>query len=260
MNERSIVSLRMTPSACNLNSMNFTPATIKTIAFDADDTLWVNESYFQDVEQQFNALLAKYVSADVLADRLYAVERTNLALYGYGIKGFMLSMIETALEVTQGLISTKDIQQIINLGKVMLRQPIELLPDVRHVLDSLDEDYTLMLITKGDLLDQETKIARSGMGDFFTHVEIISEKNPKDYQQVLDRHHIDPSTFVMIGNSMRSDVLPLLEIGAYAIHIPFKHTWVHEQVQDDGFTHPKFMKLARIAQVLEHFDTPIRKS
>ncbi len=240
--------------------LTFTPTTIKTIAFDADDTLWVNETYFQDVEKEFNALLTKYVSAEELADKLYAVERTNLALYGYGIKGFMLSMIETALQVTQGLISTKDVQQIINLGKVMLRQPIELLPDVRHVLDSLDEDYTLMLITKGDLLDQETKIARSGVGDFFKHVEIISEKKPRDYQQVLDRYGIHPDEFVMIGNSMRSDVLPLLEIGTYAIHIPFKHTWVHEQVQDDGFTHPRFMKLQRIAQVLERFETPIRKS
>ncbi len=230
------------------------PKKITTIAFDADDTLWVNEPFFQDVEKQFNALLAQYVPVAEIATKLYAVEKRNLALYGYGAKGFMLSMIETAIEVTNGLISTEDIQKIITLGKEMITYPIEILPDVPRVLERLAANYTLMVLTKGDLLDQQRKLARSGLRHFFDHVEIVSDKQPQDYQEILARYSLQSEEFVMIGNSLRSDVLPVLELGAYGIHIPFHTTWVHEQVADENVESERFLRLARVSQVMDYFN------
>lgn len=234
--------------------------TIKTIAFDADDTLWVNEPFYNEVEQEFVKLLGRYLPQDEISPQLYEAEKRNLQIFGYGAKGFMLSMIETAIELTDGRVDGQDIQQIIDMGKAMLARPIQLLDDVPHVLDSLEEDYALMVLTKGDLLDQETKIARSGLSRYFRHVEIVSEKKPDSYQRILDRYNLRPEEFVMVGNSLRSDILPVLEIGAFAIHIPYHTTWVHEQVAETDIPNEQFLKLERIRQVLDHFETPIRHS
>ncbi len=239
--------------------MPFT-TTIKTIAFDADDTLWLNQPHYDEVEQKFAALLSPYLPYEDVSRRLFEAENRNLPVFGYGAKAFMLSMIETAIELTDGRISGREIQRIIVLGKEMLSRPIQLLDGVRHVLDSLEEDYTLMLLTKGDLLDQQSKIARSGLSRYFQQVEIVSEKKADSYRAVLDRHGLQPEQFVMIGNSLRSDILPVLEIGAYAIHIPAESTWLHEQVPAPGSAGARFMKLDNICQVLDHFPTPVRHS
>lgn len=234
--------------------------TIKTIAFDADDTLWVNQPHYDEMEQKFAALLSPYLPPETVTRRLFEAENRNMPIFGYGAKAFMLSMIETAIELTDGRISGEEIQHIIVLGKEMLSHPIQLLDGVRHVLAGLEEDYTLMLLTKGDLLDQESKIARSGLSRYFQQVEIVSEKKPGTYRALLKRHRLQPEQFVMIGNSLRSDILPVLEIGAYAMHIPAASTWLHEQVPDPGTAGPRFMRLDNICQVLDHFPTPVRHS
>jgi len=236
------------------------PKPISTIAFDADDTLWVNQPHYDEVEDNFAALLSAYLSREAVSHGLYEADVRNLPIFGYGAKAFMLSMIETAIALTDGRISGKEIQRIIEMGKEMLSRPVQLLDGVRHVLDSLEEDYALMVLTKGDLLDQESKIARSGLGRYFQTVEIVSEKKPETYRKILDRHGLQPDEFVMIGNSLRSDILPALEIGACAIHIPADSTWAHEQVSEANVTDKNFLKLDNICQVLDHFETPIRHS
>ena len=233
---------------------------IQTIAFDADDTLWLNQPHYDEVEQKFAVLLSAHLPSEEVSRRLFEAENRNMPIFGYGAKAFMLSMIETAVELTDGRISGKEIQRIIEIGKEMLSRPIQLLDGVRHVLDSLEEDYTLMVLTKGDLLDQESKIARSGLSRYFQQVEIVSEKKPDTYRKILNRHGLQPEAFVMIGNSLRSDILPVLEIGAYAIHIPAETTWLHEQVSEAGTAGERFMKLENICQVLDHFATPVRHS
>ena len=233
---------------------------IKSIAFDADDTLWVNEPNYNEIEQAFAELLSPYLSSDEVSRRLLAAEKRNLPIFGYGAKAFMLSMIETAIELTAGRVRGQEIQRIINMGKEMLSRPIQLLDGVQHVLDSLEEDYALMVLTKGDLLDQESKIARSGLSRYFQYVEIVSEKKAEVYRRILERHGWQPEEFVMIGNSLRSDILPVLAIGAYAIHIPAEITWQHEQVPEAEVADKHFMRLQKISQVLEHFETPIRHS
>ncbi len=232
--------------------------TIKIIAFDADDTLWVNETHYNELQEKFTELLGHHLSAETVGKRLYEVESGNLVMFGYGAKGFILSLIETAVQLTDGAVTGIEVQQIIDLGKAMLARPIQLLEGVRHVLDSLDEDYELMVLTKGDLLDQETKIARSGLSHFFKHVEIVSEKTSETYRKILERYGVQPHQFVMIGNSLRSDILPLVEIGAHAIHIPFQTTWVHERVDHHQLVDKQFLQLGNIKQVLDHFETPIR--
>jgi putative hydrolase of the HAD superfamily len=241
------------------NLMPFTNS-IRTIAFDADDTLWVNEPYYNEIEQKFAALLSQHLASEAVLRQLLEAEKRNLRIFGYGAKAFMLSMIETAIELTDGRVSGGEIQQIITMGKEMLSRPIQLLDGVPHVLNSLEEDYTLMVLTKGDLLDQESKIARSGLSRYFHQVEIVSEKTPQSYRKILKRHGLRPDQFVMIGNSLRSDILPVLEIGAYAIHIPAQITWAHEQVAAAEVADKHFMKLDTICQVLDNFETPIRNS
>ena len=204
---------------------------ITTIAFDADDTLWVNEPIFTKTRIQFENILSNYFNIDDgLEQTLYQVELKNLKLFGYGIKGFMLSMIESAIELTDQKITGEDIHKIIDLGKEMLTHPVEVLPKIEATLNSLKENYQLIIITKGDLWDQENKIARSGLADYFDHVEIVNEKNVATYLSILDRHQINPANFLMIGNSLKSDILPICEIGGRAIHIPFHDTWVHEKL------------------------------
>lgn len=213
------------------------------IAFDADDTLWGHEHVFVDAKKRCLNLLAKYMKPGTdLEQELYAFERKNLKIFGYGVKGFTLSMIETAIELSDGKVSGAEIQQIIGLGKEMLEHDIELLPHVTKALSALKPHFKLLLITKGELFAQESKIARSGLAAEFDIIEIVSEKNPETYQSLLDRHSIDPAGFLMLGNSLRSDVLPIVEIGGRAVHLPYEYTWHHEAVAEDqalGYWRPE---------------------
>lgn len=204
---------------------------IDTIAFDGDDTLWHNESLFSMTQERFRAMLAHSVDPAALDKRLLEAERANLRFYGYGIKGFVLSMIETAADLTGGRVSGRDIQSLIDFGKAMLEHPVDLLDGVGEVVEALSCRHRLLLITKGDLFDQESKIARSGLAERFAAVEIVSEKDPDTYRRVLDRHGVDPARFVMVGNSVRSDILPVLAIGGHAVHVPYHVTWAHEQAE-----------------------------
>jgi putative hydrolase of the HAD superfamily len=224
---------------------------IKTIAFDADDTLWVNEPIFTQTRLQLEEILSQYMPVDHLEADLYKNESRNLSLFGYGIKGFMLSMIETAIEMTSQQVSGTDIQKIIDLGKEMLRHPVELLPGIEATLEALEDRYELMIITKGDLFDQETKIARSGLADYFKRVEIVSEKSPETYQELISRHQIDIDNFLMIGNSLKSDVLPVCQIGGSAIHIPFHDTWVHEKIPPHKANGVEYLELNDIRELMD---------
>lgn len=224
---------------------------IKTIAFDADDTLWVNEPIFTRTRLKLEEVLSHYLSINSLETELYEVEKRNLRLFGYGIKGFMLSMIETAIEITKGKISGKDVQSIIDLGKAMLEHPIEILPGIPETIEAIKGDYELMIITKGDLFDQETKIARSGLAHHFDRIEIVSEKNPASYQELIDRNGIDINSFLMLGNSLKSDVLPVCEIGGNAIHIPFHDTWVHEKIESHQVGQYEYLELNDVRELIE---------
>jgi putative hydrolase of the HAD superfamily len=199
-----------------------------TIAFDADDTLWHNESLFAVTQGKFRDLLSPYGDAEWIDKQLFATETRNLEHFGYGIKGFTLSMIETAVELTNGRIGGHEIGQIVEWGRTMLASPVELLPGVEEVVARLGEEYPLLLITKGDLFDQESKLARSGLGTYFRHVEIVREKDEKVYSTILKKHGVAPDNFLMVGNSIRSDILPVLSIGGKAAHIPYAITWQYE--------------------------------
>ncbi|TAH21931.1 MAG: HAD family hydrolase [Cytophagales bacterium] len=220
----------------------------KTIAFDADDTLWHNESIFHETTHTFMDLVSHYVSASELEERLYAVERRNLALFGYGIKGFMLSMIETVIELSEGKATGTEIQQVIDLGKYMLTHPINVLEDVEETVSALKDDYRLMVITKGDLLDQESKIARSGLADYFELIEIVSEKDEKTYTEVLKRNKIDINQFLMVGNSLKSDILPICTLGGKAVHIPYHLNWELDKVEKSyDFNEQHYATLSSVA-------------
>jgi putative hydrolase of the HAD superfamily len=200
------------------------------IAFDADDTLWHTEDLYVGTQDRFKQLLAPYHSAEWIDRKLFDTEMRNLGVFGYGIKGFVLSMIETAIELTEGRISGTEIQRLIDMGREMLSADIRLLAGVAETVAALSERYPLMIITKGDLFDQETKIARSGLGPHFKHVEIVSDKTEASYAALLRRHGVAPQCFLMIGNSLRSDILPVVALGARAVYIPYHLTWAHEQV------------------------------
>jgi len=200
------------------------------IAFDADDTLWRNEDIFLSAQNEFIGLLLKYHNDTYIRSHLAEVQIRNLKHFGYGVKGFTLSMIETAIELTEGRVSGTEIHSIIDLARRMLEAPIELIPGIKNVLEKLQNDYTLMVITKGDLLDQESKIARSGLADYFDIIEVVSDKTALVYQKLLEQHHIAVDGFLMVGNSLKSDVLPIYDIGATAIHVPYHTTWAHEEV------------------------------
>lgn len=219
---------------------------ITTIAFDFDDTLVHNETLFVVTQERFYDLVAPYASAGDVHDRLLKREIANLHLFGYGIKGFTLSMIETAIEVTDGKVPTDAIQEIVEMGKQMLDHPIELLEGVQDTLEQLADSHRLMLITKGDLFDQESKLARTGLGDLFWEVEVVSEKDPETYRRVLDRHDVPADEFLMVGNSVKSDILPVLEIGGRAVHIPYVVTWAHEEANGHDETNQNFVSLEAI--------------
>jgi putative hydrolase of the HAD superfamily len=225
---------------------------LKVIAFDADDTLWVNEPYFQETEEKFCELLAPYLSRHTLSQELFKTEIANLRLYGYGIKGYILSMIEAALAISNHTISNEAIAKIIQYGKELLERPIELLDGVEDTLESLKDRYKLVVATKGDLLDQRRKLHNSGLGRFFHHIEVMSDKQEQDYTDLVRRLDISPSEFMMIGNSLKSDVLPVLGIGGHAIHIPFHTTWAHERI-DHKVEHVNMRNFEKITDVLSLF-------
>lgn len=203
---------------------------IDVIAFDADDTLWHNETLYHGTQNRFRQVLARYNQGDQSQQALYETEMQNLQFYGYGINSFTLSMIETAIQLTGGRILASEIQEILDLARGMLDAPVQLLDHVSEVIPELASRYRLMLITKGDLLDQETKLARSGLGSYFRHVEIVAAKSVEVYTSLLQKHQIPAQRFLMVGNSLRSDVLPVVALGAQAVHIPYPLTWAHEHV------------------------------
>lgn len=223
----------------------------QVIALDADDTLWHNDTLFTTTQTEFRALLTRHHDPEWIDQRLYQTERRNLSHYGYGVKSFTLSMIETAVELTQGRITGAEVQRIIDLGREMLQAPVELLAGVEEAVRVLSERHSLMLLTKGDLFDQETKLARSGLGEHFSAIEIVSEKNVRTYAAVMTRHGIRPTEFLMVGDSLRSDVLPVLEAGGAAIHIPYQTTWVHEQVAEEALRGKEFVRLPSLGELPE---------
>lgn len=223
---------------------------IKVIAFDADDTLWVNETYFREAEHQFAKLLAKYETENKIDQELFKKEIENLRLYGYGVKGFVLSMVECALELSNYQIGQKNIEAILNIGKEMLEKPIELIDGVEDVLQVLQHKFKLIVATKGDLLDQERKLEKSNLSKYFHHIEVMSDKKVKDYQKLIQHLDIEPSELLMIGNSLKSDVLPLIKVGATAIHVPFHTTWAHEEVAIEDFSKKDYYTLTNIKELL----------
>jgi putative hydrolase of the HAD superfamily len=212
---------------------------LTTIGFDADDTLWQNEAFFRLTQDRFTRLLADHAAPRHLAERLEAAERRNLGHYGFGVKGFMLSMIETAIEVTEGRVPAGVIAEIIAAGREMLEHPIELLPHARATVTTLASDYRVILITKGDLLDQERKLAQSGLGDLFQAVEIVSDKTESAYRAIFARHGTGADQAMMVGNSLKSDVLPALQSGCWAVHVPHGQTWALEAA-DPPVGHRRF--------------------
>lgn len=222
---------------------------LKVIAFDADDTLWVNEPYFQETEKKFCALLEDYLPQHSMMQELFKTEMQTLSLYGYGIKGFVLSMIETALRVSNNNVSLDIIEKIIQYGKDQMERPIEMLDGMEEALNKLKKKYRLVVATKGDLVDQERKLKKSGLEHYFHHIEIMSEKQEADYRKLIKHLDINPDEFLMIGNSLKSDVMPVLALGGHAIHIPYHTTWAHEVVEQT-INHPNFRHAEAIKEIL----------
>lgn len=222
---------------------------LKVIAFDADDTLWVNEPYFQETERKFCALLEDYLPHHTVSQELFKTEMQNLSLYGYGIKGFMLSMIETAMRISDSTVSMKVVEKAIQYGKELLEKPLELLDGVEEVLQTLQGRYRLVVATKGDLLDQERKLKKSGLEKYFHHIEIMSDKQETDYLKLIRHLDIKPSEFLMLGNSIKSDIQPVLSIGGHGIHIPFHTTWAHEKA-DHEVQHNNFRQVTSVKEIL----------
>ena len=225
---------------------------VKVIGFDADDTLWHNEAFFLEAQERFWVLMEDFLPQHTTAKELMKTEIQNIDLYGYGIKAFILSMVETAIRISEGTITTRVIEQIIGYGKDMLAKPVELIDDVEDVLSALKGRYRLVVVTKGDLLDQQRKLEKSGIENFFHHIEIVSEKNEAGYRKLIQHLDVQPGEFAMIGNSLKSDVLPVLGIGGYGIHVPYHTTWEHEHV-DIQITDPNFVELERIRDLLPYF-------
>ncbi len=226
---------------------------IKVIGFDADDTLWINEPYFKEIEDNFCELLKNYLPTKDISKRLFKTEIQNLQLYGYGVKAFMLSLIETAINISNKKVPLEIIEKILDLGKQQLNKPVILLDGVEQVLSKLFNDgYKLIVATKGDLLDQERKLKKSGLEKFFHHIEIMSEKKESDYTKLLNHLEINSSEFVMIGNSIKSDILPIVAIGGKGIHVPYHTTWEYENVVSDKIDDNSFIEVKSISEVLNY--------
>jgi len=221
---------------------------LTTIGFDADDTLWHNERFFQLTEARFREMLADHADAELVSSRLLEAERRNLGRYGFGIKGFVLSMIETALDVTGDTASPAIVRQILDAGREMLEHPVEALPEAQETLAALAGSYRLVLITKGDLFDQERKLAASGLGDYFDAVEIVSDKTAATYERLFARHGDGPARAMMVGNSLKSDVLPALAAGSFGVHVPHELTWALEHAEAPKSA-PRFRQVDRLGEV-----------
>ncbi len=221
----------------------------RAIGLDADDTLWHNETIFERVHERYRALLATYHDAATVDRTLIATERRNLELYGYGIKGFTLSSIETAIELTSGKISAEEINTLLALGREMLDHPVDLLDGVRETVATLARAHELLLITKGDLRDQERKLAKSGLADFFSRIEIVSEKDQPTYAAILARHAIAPAEFLMVGNSLKSDILPVLALGGSGVHIPYHLQWLLDRTEETPVAPGRFFRLGNFREL-----------
>jgi len=225
---------------------------IELVAFDGDDTLWHNESIFSMTQERFRELMQPYVGEHDLDERLFATEMRNLRLFGYGVKSFTLSMIETAIELSDASVTADEIASIIHAGRSMLEHPVELLEGAEAAIEAVSARHPVMLITKGDLFDQESKLARSGLGDRFGAVEIVAEKDERAYARILERRGVDPDAFVMVGNSARSDVQPALSLGAYAVHVPYPLTWPHEQIDEGELqAHERYRRIGSLSDLAD---------
>ncbi|MBB4078480.1 putative hydrolase of the HAD superfamily [Lewinella aquimaris] len=224
---------------------------IKVIAFDADDTLWVNEPFFREAEDAFCGLLEEYLPVHSTTRELFAVEMRNLPLYGYGIKAFTLSMIETLGRVTDGRAHFKLVERTLAIGRDMLEKPVEVLDGVEDTLRQLARSHRLVLATKGDLLDQERKLEKSGLARYFHHIEVMSDKREVNYRKLIAHLDCSPEQFMMVGNSVKSDVIPVLELGGYAVHVPFHTTWIHEEATYE-LANPKFLRAEKLTELLNH--------
>jgi putative hydrolase of the HAD superfamily len=232
---------------------------IELVALDADETLRHNEPLYTQQRERFRELLARYErpgeTETLLDDRLYDVEMRNLQHFGYGVKGFVLSMIETAIELTEGRLESGDVRTIIDWGRQMLAAPIELLDGVQEAVETLAREHPLILVTKGDLLHQETKLASSGIGQLFTGIEIVSDKNARVYARIMTRYGVRPEQFVMVGNSLRSDILPVIEAGAHAVFVPYEISWVHERVALEALADVRYHEIPHIRELPELLKT-----
>ncbi|WP_373086165.1 HAD family hydrolase [Sneathiella sp.] len=229
-------------------TLNSASSILSTIAFDADDTLWQNEYFFRITEDKFASLLGDYAGGDHITERLLAAEKRNLEFYGYGIKGFTLSMIETAIDITDDKVPASVLREILETGREMLRHPVETLPHVHETLKELSKSYKLLLITKGDLFDQERKLAQSGLGDLFDGVEIVSEKSTETYVRIFNAHDSSPHHSMMVGNSLKSDVLPALEAGSRGVYVPHDLTWSHEHAETP-IDEPRFHEIVHMGEL-----------
>ncbi|PNS08437.1 HAD family hydrolase [Solilutibacter silvestris] len=216
---------------------------IRMVGFDADDTLWKSEDYYRAAEAEFRRIVAGYIDLGDLGGRLYEVEKRNLAVFGYGAKGMVLSMVEAAIEVTDARIVAADIHRIVSLGRGLLLHPVELLPGISAAVDAMAARFPVVLITKGDLFHQEAKVRASGLADRFQRIEIVSEKDPETYARLFHEFGVRPEEFVMVGNSLRSDIAPVLELGGAGIHIPYHVTWAHEAEHDVDAAHPRLRQV-----------------
>jgi putative hydrolase of the HAD superfamily len=223
---------------------------IKLVGFDGDDTLWRSEDYYRDAQSRFEAMLAGYVDIDDVHERLYAIESRNLALFGYGVKGMSLSMLEAAYEISGGRVSAEDLHRIVLQAKQMLRHPVELIPGIREAVADIAADFPVVLVTKGDLFHQEAKVRDSGLADAFGRIEIVSEKDAATYARLFREFEVEPQEFLMVGNSLRSDIVPVLALGGWGVHIPYHVTWAHEQ-QAGGLPDP-----ARLREVANASELP----
>jgi len=224
---------------------------IKVIGFDADDTLWVNEPYYRETEHLFARLMSPVADEDLVMRALINMEVKNIPLYGYGAKGFMLSMIETVLEIAGEDTRPEFIEGVLTLGKTLIAKPVVLLDDAQNALQQLKDQYKLVLVTKGDLLDQERKLRKSGLHNCFHHIEILSDKKEENYQKLLQNISIEPKAFMMVGNSLKSDVIPALKLGAWGVYIPYHTSWIHESTDENPERWEQFLKVESLSKLAD---------
>jgi putative hydrolase of the HAD superfamily len=222
---------------------------LEMIAFDADDTLWHGEIHYQIALEEMKEILSPWQDPETIDKEIYAIEMKNMPIYGYGVKAFVLSMIEAAISISGGQVKTKTIDRLLTLGRAMLETEVEVLPHVPEALEFLSKEHSLMVITKGDLLDQTAKVSRSGLASYFSLVEVVNEKTPESYQAVFEKYSLDPKSVLMVGNSIRSDILPILALGGTCVHIPANTTWEHEMVTGFNTAQPGFYEIEHMGHL-----------